>query len=148
MLFCFWALSWAKKRLSPTGSITEARRVYILMLLCLVATEFIGKRQGEETAVRMLVYFETLPSVVHTGIGRRAVEQVVARQPDFGFLVGRSPFQSGIDFPDGGQIIISLNGGADVQAVQFQTDGRLGGQAEVLFSITTSLQTQLSKPMA
>ena len=100
------------------------------MFLCLVATELIGKRQGERTAVSMLVYLEPLPPVVHTGVRSGTVEQVIARQTKFGFLVGRSPFQSGIDFPDGGQIIISLNGRADVQPIQLQADGRLGGQAE------------------
>lgn len=123
-------MSWEKKRLSPTGSITETRRVHILVFLCLVATELIGKRQGERTAVSMLVYLEPLPPVVHTGVRGGTVEQVIVRQTKFGFLVGRSPFQSGIDFPDGGQIIIPLNGGADVQAVQLQADGRLGRQTE------------------
>ena len=48
-------------------------------------------------------------------------------QAEFDFLVGRGPFQSGIDFPNRRQIVIPLNGRTDIQSVQLQTDGRLRG---------------------
>ena len=81
--------------------VAEPRGIHILVFLRLESAELVGERQGEIPAVRVLAYFKPLASVIYLGIGRCAVEQVVARQAEFGFLVGRSPFQSGIQFPDG-----------------------------------------------
>ena len=49
------------------------------MFLGFETSELVGEREGDIAVVRMLDHLETLSFVVNFGIGRRAVEQVIAR---------------------------------------------------------------------
>ena len=59
--------------------IPESGSVYLLVFLGFETSELVGEREGDIAVVRMLDHLETLSLVVNFGIGRRAVEQVIAR---------------------------------------------------------------------
>ena len=78
------------------------------MLLCFVASELIHKRNGYVAAVATLVHNQVLSFVVYAGVRIEGVEEVVCFQSSFGFLVGKSPFQAGIYFPDSRYVVYAL----------------------------------------